>query len=110
GYHFRRQQVIEGFIADFYCYAAGLVVEIDGKIHQTQTHYDDARDQVLIACGLRVIRIPNALVRQNLQAVLTLILSACQEPDSPSLSGIGLGDIQEANSPSLSGKGPGVRS
>jgi very-short-patch-repair endonuclease len=29
GYHFRRQQIIDGFIADFYYHATALVVEID---------------------------------------------------------------------------------
>jgi Protein of unknown function (DUF559) len=28
GHRFRRQQVIGGFIVDFYCPAAGLVVEV----------------------------------------------------------------------------------
>ncbi|MBN9119677.1 MAG: DUF559 domain-containing protein [Planctomycetes bacterium] len=26
GYHFRRQQILRGFIADFYCHTAGLVI------------------------------------------------------------------------------------
>jgi very-short-patch-repair endonuclease len=30
GVHFRRQQVIAGFIVDFYCHKVGLVVEVDG--------------------------------------------------------------------------------
>jgi very-short-patch-repair endonuclease len=30
GVRFRRQQVIQGFIVDFYCHQAGLVVEVDG--------------------------------------------------------------------------------
>src|SRR5438270_8057 len=34
--HFRRQQIIDGFIADFYCHAAGLVIEVDGDIHAAQ--------------------------------------------------------------------------
>ena len=34
GYHFRRQQVIDGFIADFYCNAAKLIIEVDGGIHE----------------------------------------------------------------------------
>lgn len=104
GYHFRRQQVIDGFIADFYCHAAGLVVEIDGDIHQTQTHSDDARDQVLMAHGLRVLRLPNTLVRQNLQATLSLILRTCQEANSPSLKG------RRSPKQSEGEKGSGVRS
>jgi len=41
GFHFRRQQVINGFIVDFYCHKASLVVEIDGEIHEQQADYDD---------------------------------------------------------------------
>src|SRR5262245_30698047 len=33
GFHFRQQQFIHGFIADFYCHAAGVVVEVDGGVH-----------------------------------------------------------------------------
>ena len=38
--YFHSQQVIDGFIADFYCHAAGLVLEIDGGIHNRQREYD----------------------------------------------------------------------
>ena len=30
GVHFRRQQVIAGFIVDFYCHKSALVIEVDG--------------------------------------------------------------------------------
>lgn len=30
GVHFRRQQVVQGFIVDFYCHQAALVIEVDG--------------------------------------------------------------------------------
>jgi hypothetical protein len=30
--HFRRQQVIRGFIVDFYCHASRLVIEVDGPV------------------------------------------------------------------------------
>jgi len=51
GWHFRRQQVIDGFIVDFYCHAAGLVLEIDGGVHEQQREYDTERDAVLLARG-----------------------------------------------------------
>src|SRR5439155_23770635 len=43
GLHFRRQQVIEGFVVDFYCDAAGLVVEVDGAVHAKRQEYDAER-------------------------------------------------------------------
>jgi len=36
GLHFRRQQVVDGFMVDFYCHAARLVVEVDGAVHARQ--------------------------------------------------------------------------
>jgi len=79
GLHFRRQQIIDGFIADFYCHAARLVIEVDGEIHQQQTEYDAERDRVLLARGLRLLRIKNEEVRQNLNSVLMRIATACCE-------------------------------
>ncbi len=76
GFHFRRQQVIDGFIVDFYCHAAGLVVEVDGDIHDQQVAYDSERDRVLSARGLRILRIRNEQVRQGLPGVLDRIVAA----------------------------------
>ncbi|MFH2033976.1 MAG: DUF559 domain-containing protein, partial [Candidatus Margulisiibacteriota bacterium] len=32
------------FVADFYCHEAGLIVELDGGIHDKRKNYDKARD------------------------------------------------------------------
>ena len=77
--HFRRQQIIDGFITDFYCHVARLVIEVDGEIHQQQAEYDAERDRVLLARGLRLLRIKNEEVRQNLDRVLLRISTACNE-------------------------------
>ncbi len=79
GLHFRRQQIIDGFIADFYCHAARLVIEVDGEIHQQQAEYDAERDRILFARGLRLLRIQNEAVRLNLDRVLAYISKACSE-------------------------------
>src|SRR5688572_11752612 len=61
GVHFRRQQVIAGFIVDFYCHKAELVIELDGSIHneEIQKENDIERDKVLTEMGLRVVRFKN---------------------------------------------------
>jgi len=71
GSHFRRQQVIAGFIVDFYCHTAGLVIELDGDIHREQQEYDAERDKILEGMGLRVIRFRNDEVLLNLPRVRT---------------------------------------
>ncbi|HNO94470.1 MAG TPA: DUF559 domain-containing protein [Anaerolineales bacterium] len=70
GVHFRRQQVIQGFIVDFYCHKAGLVIEVDGDIHDLQKEEDERREKVLSALGLRVVRFRNDEVMRNLSAVV----------------------------------------
>ena len=77
GLHFRRQQVIDGFIVDFYCHSAGLIVEVDGGVHQQQRRYDAERDRVMCQRGLRVLRFSNDEVAGDLAAVLQRIAVAC---------------------------------
>jgi very-short-patch-repair endonuclease len=82
GHHFRRQQVIDGFIVDFYCHAAGLVVEVDGAVHEQQASYDHERDAILKARGLRLLRISNDRVETDLRGVLDEILRELTKPVS----------------------------
>jgi len=78
GYHFRRQQIIDGFIVDFYCHALGLVIEVDGEVHEHQEAYDNQRDEVLRARGLVVLRVANADVEQSIGRVLERIQTAAR--------------------------------
>ncbi len=77
GLAFHRQQIIDGFIADFFCAEASLVVEVDGAVHRRQADYDTERDRVLAARGLRILRVSNDDVRHHLPAVLQRIRDAC---------------------------------
>jgi very-short-patch-repair endonuclease len=70
GVHFRRQQVIAGFIVDFYCHKAALVIEVDGDIHDSQQEEDARREKVLSEMGLRVVRFRNKEVMRDLSAVV----------------------------------------
>ena len=54
---FDRQRIIGNYIVDFYVKALGLVVEIDGEIHNFQEEYDEKRETYLKNLGLKVFRI-----------------------------------------------------
>lgn len=54
---FDRQRIIGNYIVDFYVKALGLVVEIDGEIHNFQEEYDEKREKYLKEIGLKVFRI-----------------------------------------------------
>jgi very-short-patch-repair endonuclease len=75
-WHFRRQQVIDGFIVDFYCHTASLIVEVDGSIHETQKEQDAERDAHLLSRGFRILRVTNDEVNKDLQGVLQKILES----------------------------------
>lgn len=78
GFRFRRQCVILGWIADFYCPELGLVVEVDGKQHgwPVNQELDRKRDQVLLSHGFKTIRFESWKVRSEIDAVLQAILDA----------------------------------
>jgi leucyl-tRNA synthetase len=81
GLKFRRQQPIAGFIVDFVCVELGLVVEIDGGIHDNQREADAARTQVLESRGFRVVRIQNEDVSAAyLEKVITHFASGSPSP------------------------------
>jgi very-short-patch-repair endonuclease len=75
GARFVRQRVFGRYIADFYCPAASLVVEIDGAVHDTEEtrDYDRIRTEELEARGLRVVRFRNEQVLEALPDVLNAI-------------------------------------
>jgi very-short-patch-repair endonuclease len=78
GIHFRRQQVIGKYIADFYCHKTGLVIEVDGATHLNQEEYDRAREEFIEMNGLKVLRFTNNQVQHEIEKVLGLILGACK--------------------------------
>jgi very-short-patch-repair endonuclease len=79
GWHFRRQQIIGGFIIDFYCHAAALAVEVDGDIHDGQKVMDRERDELLRGYGVEVVRFSNDRVITQLPRVLQEIDTLCRQ-------------------------------
>jgi very-short-patch-repair endonuclease len=75
GARFVRQRVLGRYIADFYCPAASVVIEIDGAVHDTEEarDYDHIRTEELEARGLRVVRFRNEQVLETLPDVLKAI-------------------------------------
>jgi very-short-patch-repair endonuclease len=81
-FHFRRQQIIDGFLTDFYCHAVGVVLELDGLIHLRQAGYDRERDRVIAAHDLLVVRVPNDEILFHLDRLLQRIESFCHSRKS----------------------------
>jgi very-short-patch-repair endonuclease len=80
GAKFRRQVPFDRFVVDFYCHAAKLAIELDGKRHDWFADYDAERTRILESRGISVIRFGNAEVEGDLDTVLKRIHAALQEP------------------------------
>ena len=68
---FKRQVPMGGYIVDFYCFRAKLVVELDGSQHclPEEMEYDRKRTAFLEEKGLYVLRISNLDVTRNFRGV-----------------------------------------
>ena len=82
GYKFSRQLPVEGFVCDFICREAKLIVEVDGGQHDLDRFKDEQRTALLEGAGFNVIRFWNNEVLENIEGVLQTILRALA-PDPP---------------------------
>jgi very-short-patch-repair endonuclease len=76
GAKFRRQVPVGGYIADFLCVDARLVIELDGGQHATRAEADAARTRAIETAGYVVLRFWNSGIVENLDGVLEEIRSA----------------------------------
>jgi very-short-patch-repair endonuclease len=67
GAKFRRQCRIENWVVDFYCFEHRLAIELDGGVHSqpSQMCKDAAKEDYLRTVGIRLLRIPNAMVLED---------------------------------------------
>ncbi|WP_396153491.1 DUF559 domain-containing protein [Flavobacterium sp.] len=74
-YKFRRQHIIDIFIADFVCLEKKLIIEVDGGYHNTleQREADELRTQILNEIGFKVIRFTNEQVIGDIDNVINKI-------------------------------------
>ncbi|GGY27387.1 endonuclease [Rhodanobacter panaciterrae] len=74
GHKFRRQYPLAGYIADFVCVPARLVVELDGGQHLDARTYDQRRTEAMEREGYRVLRFWNDDVLLRTEDVVAEIL------------------------------------
>jgi len=82
GFKFLRQHPIifptedgknDFYVVDFYCHEKKLIIELDGKIHLKQIMYDKGRDSLLAELNLKVVRIKNEQINDDLKNTLEFI-------------------------------------
>ena len=72
---FLRQKVIDGYIVDFYCSKAKLVIELDGSQHYEENEEvkDRIRDKHLEERGLKILRFSNYDLHKNFKGICEYI-------------------------------------
>ena len=87
---FYRQKVLGKYIADFYCAAAKLVIELDGSQHfeEKGQKKDAERSAFLNRYDLEVLRIPNNEVMNHFESVCSYIdmIVKQRQNNNPSVS------------------------
>ncbi|MCH7524902.1 MAG: class I tRNA ligase family protein, partial [Bacteroidetes bacterium] len=76
---FRQQHLIEDFIVDFVCLSKQLIIEVDGKIHDSQKDEDEQRTEILESKGYKVIRFTNEEVLEDIDVVVSKIQKELNE-------------------------------
>jgi len=81
GYGFRRQTPIGPYFVDFVCLARKIVVEADGRTHETADAKikDAERDVWFRRAGFHVLRFPDDFVIGGLPIVIERIRAALRE-------------------------------
>ena len=72
---FQRQKTIRGYIVDFYCAKAALVIELDGGGHYNPeaAKKDRIREKQLEMEGLKILRFCNLDIDKNFYGVISVI-------------------------------------
>lgn len=75
GLKFRRQHLLDKYVADFCCHEKKLIIELDGAVHldKMSKDYDKARTFDLSGSAIKVIRFWNSEVENNIGKVLNQI-------------------------------------
>jgi very-short-patch-repair endonuclease len=78
GWKFRRQAPLRGYIVDFACFKARMIIEVDGSQHGIGDHVerDHERDATLERNGFSVLRFWNVEIDREFDGVWRTILDA----------------------------------
>jgi very-short-patch-repair endonuclease len=106
GLGFRRQVPIRNYIADYVCFSAKLIVELDGESHdfEARQRADQDRDALFRSEGFQTLRFTNEQVMSNLEGVVETVRQAAASrasglPLSPALPHKGGGSGEDSASP-----------
>lgn len=84
GTRIRRQHPLGPYVADFYCPAARLVIEIDGLHHEYRQERDQRRSDYFVSLGLQTVRLKAKAVLADPDGCADAIMALCRAGAGPS--------------------------
>lgn len=78
-YEFRFNVPLYGYIADAYCQAVYLIIEVDGSYHVGRERQDQRRDEVFFRNGIYTLRVSAERVMKDINGVLADVEAAIKE-------------------------------
>jgi len=90
GYKIKRQQVVDGYIADFICIEKRLIIEVDGEIHYDIEikKRDEERSRILETQGYTILRFTNEEVIENIERVFNKIKTILDNTPTPARTSV----------------------
>jgi very-short-patch-repair endonuclease len=78
GAKFRRQFRVENGVLEFYCFEHQLAIELNGGVHAQidQMRKDAAKEDYLRTLGIRLLRLPNAMVLEHSDEFVRKVVGA----------------------------------
>lgn len=79
GAKFRRQQRVDNWVADFFCFEHRLAIELDGGVHSqfSRMRNDAAKEDYFRTVGIRLLRIPNRMGLEDPEGFMRVVREAC---------------------------------
>ncbi|MBM3304756.1 MAG: DUF559 domain-containing protein [Candidatus Aminicenantes bacterium] len=102
GFHFRRREVILGWIVGFYCAKAKIAIQVDGPSHDMlMKEYDYYRDRQMWEKGILTLRVDNKSAEKTPEAVAEwikyhVINRLQQNPSSPKIQSVYAGQFKRS--------------
>jgi len=95
GYKIKRQQVVDGYIADFICIEKRVIIEVDGEIHLNSENKkrDEERSRILETQGYQIIRFTNEEVTDDIVKVVNKIKSLLDNKSTPARTSFSNGPL-----------------
>ncbi len=75
GATFKKQCSINGYVVDFFCAEAGVIVEVDDAMHSYREENDSMREECFLGLGYTLVHVKNQAIHTGLNAVIENIVT-----------------------------------